>query len=97
MNFARFDRIEAGETGFVYLNPGEHIHEGLRIAAGPLDRLTGVLDDAALAEVMAASDRAAALDTLIRRTLDGGAPDNVTAILIGVREATRLDPVGSRT
>ena len=33
MNFARFDRIEAGETGFVYLNPGEHIREGLRIAA----------------------------------------------------------------
>ncbi|MFN3677746.1 MAG: PP2C family protein-serine/threonine phosphatase [Sphingomonas pseudosanguinis] len=60
------------------------------------DGLTGVLDDAALAEVMAASDRAAALDTLIRRTLDGGAPDNVTAILVGVRETTRLDPVGSR-
>lgn len=60
------------------------------------DGLTGVLDDAALAEVMAASDRAAAHDTLIRRTLDGGAPDNVTAILIGVREATRLDLAGAR-
>ena len=33
VNFARFDRIVAGETGFVYLNPGEHIREGLRIAA----------------------------------------------------------------
>lgn len=33
VNFARFDRIAAGETGFVRLNPGEHIREGLRIAA----------------------------------------------------------------
>lgn len=33
VNFARFDRIAAGDPGFVYLNPGEHVREGLRIAA----------------------------------------------------------------
>lgn len=33
VNFARFSRIADGEPGFVYLNPGEHIQEGLRIAA----------------------------------------------------------------
>ena len=33
VNFARFDRVVEGEVGFVYLNPGEHIREGLRIAA----------------------------------------------------------------
>jgi uncharacterized protein (DUF849 family) len=33
VNFARFDRIQDGDPGFVYLNPGEHISEGLRIAA----------------------------------------------------------------
>lgn len=33
MNFARFDRVREGDVGFVYLNPGDHIREGLRIAA----------------------------------------------------------------
>lgn len=33
VNFARFDRVAEGDTGFVYLNPGDHIREGLRIAA----------------------------------------------------------------
>ena len=33
VNFSRFDRIAAGETGFVYLNPEDHVREGLRIAA----------------------------------------------------------------
>ncbi|WP_375459925.1 3-keto-5-aminohexanoate cleavage protein [uncultured Enterovirga sp.] len=33
VNFTRFDRIGEGDRGFVYLNPGEHIREGLRIAA----------------------------------------------------------------
>ena len=33
VNFARFDRVRQGEAGFIYLNPGEHVREGLRIAA----------------------------------------------------------------
>ena len=33
VNFTRYDRMAEGDTGFVYLNPGEHIREGLRIAA----------------------------------------------------------------
>jgi|RhiMethySRZTD1v2_1073278.scaffolds.fasta_scaffold02636_9 3-keto-5-aminohexanoate cleavage enzyme len=33
VNFSRFDRMADGDPGFVYLNPGEHIREGLRIAA----------------------------------------------------------------
>lgn len=55
------------------------------------DGLTGVLDDAALAAILAGGDRVAALDKLIADTLRGGAPDNVTAVLVGVQETTRLD------
>jgi 3-keto-5-aminohexanoate cleavage enzyme len=33
VNFTRFDRIAGGDPGFIYLNPGEHIREGLAIAA----------------------------------------------------------------
>lgn len=33
VNFGRFDAISKGEAGFVYLNPGDHVREGLRIAA----------------------------------------------------------------
>lgn len=33
VNFARFDRFAEGDAGFVYLNPGEHVREGLRLAA----------------------------------------------------------------
>ncbi len=33
VNFTRYDRLAEGDIGFVYLNPGEHIQEGLRIAA----------------------------------------------------------------
>ena len=59
------------------------------------DGLTGVVDDAALERALLEdSDRQAALDRLIERTLAGGAPDNVTAVLVGVREATLLFPAG---
>lgn len=54
------------------------------------DGLTGVLDDAAIGRIMAAGHRQAALDALIAGALDGGAPDNVTAILVGVAEGTML-------
>ena len=33
VNFTRFDRLRQGDSGFVYHNPGDHIREGLRIAA----------------------------------------------------------------
>lgn len=33
VNIARFDRLERGDNGFVYLNPGDHVREGLQIAA----------------------------------------------------------------
>ena len=32
VNFTRFDRLQEGDPGFVYLNPGEYIREGLRLA-----------------------------------------------------------------
>ena len=32
VNFTRLDRVPEGDPGFVYLNPGEHIREGLRLA-----------------------------------------------------------------
>lgn len=38
VNFARHEALARGETGFVYLNPGDHIREGLRIAAAHLIR-----------------------------------------------------------
>lgn len=33
VNFTRYEGLAKGDVGFVYLNPGEHIREGLRIAA----------------------------------------------------------------
>ena len=33
VNFARFDRLASSDPGFLYMNPGEHIREGLRVAA----------------------------------------------------------------
>jgi uncharacterized protein (DUF849 family) len=32
VNFTRFELLGEGDAGFVYLNPGEHIREGLRLA-----------------------------------------------------------------
>jgi len=54
------------------------------------DGLTGVVDDAAIARTLNGADKRAALDTLIAAAIDGGAPDNVTAILVGVAEGTML-------
>ena len=48
------------------------------------DGLTGMLDDAALARVLSTGAREATLDALLRGALDGGAPDNVTAVLVDV-------------
>ncbi|MGY4398459.1 serine/threonine protein phosphatase PrpC [Sphingomonas sp. UYAg733] len=55
------------------------------------DGLTGQVPDVELAELLAqGSDRQATLDRLIALTLDRGAPDNVTALVVGVQEATLL-------
>jgi serine/threonine protein phosphatase PrpC len=54
------------------------------------DGLTGTVDEAAIARIMAGPDRQAALDALIAGALDAGAPDNVTAVLVGVQDATQL-------
>lgn len=58
------------------------------------DGLTGTVDEAAIARIMAGPDRQAALDALIAGALDAGAPDNVTAVLVGVHDATQLTPGG---
>lgn len=49
------------------------------------DGLTEVLDEAAIAGVLAAhSDVGATVDALVQATLEGGAPDNVTVVLVRV-------------
>ncbi len=55
------------------------------------DGLSGQVPDAALATIMTAPDQSAAIAALIDRALAGGAPDNVTAILVWAHEITRLD------
>ncbi len=51
------------------------------------DGLWGVLDDRAIVEVMAAHDGAPqdAVDALIEASLEGGGPDNVTAVVVHIR------------
>lgn len=56
------------------------------------DGLTATTDEATIAAVMALPDRQAALDRLIEGALAGGAPDNVTVVLVAVEEATALSP-----
>ena len=58
------------------------------------DGLTGKVEDAELATILASGGQQAMLDTLIDTTLERGAPDNVTAILVGVRETTMLALAG---
>jgi serine/threonine-protein phosphatase Stp1 len=55
------------------------------------DGLTGQVPDTELAELLSHNgDKQATLDQLIALTLDRGAPDNVTALVVGVQEATLL-------
>ncbi|MFV0623293.1 PP2C family protein-serine/threonine phosphatase [Sphingomonas sp. ac-8] len=68
------------------------------VAAGDLfllcsDGLTGMLDNAAIARILAEPYPQAALDALIAGALAGGAPDNVTAILVAVQEGTQRAPL----
>ncbi len=54
------------------------------------DGLTATTDEATIAEALALPDRQAALDRLVAGALAGGAPDNVTIVLVAVDEATAL-------
>lgn len=54
------------------------------------DGLTNRVSDAEIAAALAAHGHREALDSLIALTLDRGAPDNVTAVIIGVSETTQL-------
>ncbi len=54
------------------------------------DGLTNRVSDAEIAAALDGQDPQDALDRLIALTLDRGAPDNVTAIIVGVSETTQL-------
>ena len=55
------------------------------------DGLSGQVTDPELGAILALPDQSEAIEALVARALDRGAPDNVTAILVGVQETTRLD------
>jgi serine/threonine protein phosphatase PrpC len=59
------------------------------------DGLTGKVEDGEIAAILDSGDAQATLDALIATTLERGAPDNVTAILVGVGETTLLALAGS--
>ena len=59
------------------------------------DGLTGKVEDAELASILATSGgRQAAVDRLIALALARGAPDNVTVLIVTVQEATMLSLAG---
>lgn len=60
------------------------------------DGLTGPLDESEITRLADMPLEADALDGLIALTLERGAPDNVTVVLVSVSEITRL-MIGSRT
>jgi serine/threonine-protein phosphatase Stp1 len=59
----------------------------------PGDRylLCGQVADPELGAILGLPDQSEAIEALVSRALDRGAPDNVTAILVGVQETTRLE------
>jgi serine/threonine protein phosphatase PrpC len=59
------------------------------------DGLTATTDEATIAATLGLADAQAALDQLIEGALAGGAPDNVTIVVVAVDEATALS-LGSR-
>lgn len=58
------------------------------------DGLTGLVTDAELPALLAAGAGQDAADALVACALERGAPDNVTAVLVGLQEVTRLDFAG---
>jgi len=54
------------------------------------DGLTNRVSDAEIAEALNGHGHREALDWLIALTLERGAPDNVTAVIVGVSETTQL-------
>jgi len=54
------------------------------------DGLTNRVSDAEIAEALDGHGHREALDWLIALTLERGAPDNVTAVIVGVSETTQL-------
>jgi serine/threonine protein phosphatase PrpC len=58
------------------------------------DGLTGLVDDGELAALLTGAGQLM-VDALVALALERGAPDNVTAVLVGVQEATKLDFVTS--
>jgi serine/threonine protein phosphatase PrpC len=58
------------------------------------DGLTGPVGDEELADLLANGEARPTLDRLIALTLERGAPDNVTAILVRARETTLLSLTG---
>ena len=62
------------------------------------DGLTGQVQDGEIAELLALPNHRSALDQLVALTLERGAPDNVTIIIVAVNETTMLSigtPMGN--
>lgn len=60
------------------------------------DGLTGQVADKEIADILGAGTHRAALDRLIALTLERGAPDNVTVVVVAIQETTLLslnDPI----
>ncbi|MES3151745.1 PP2C family protein-serine/threonine phosphatase [Sphingomonas faeni] len=57
------------------------------------DGLSGQVTDPELTVMLALPLPSDAIEALVARALERGAPDNVTAVLVGVQETTRLDLV----
>lgn len=55
------------------------------------DGLSGQVADPELAAMLGLPAQSEAIEALVGRALDRGAPDNVTAVLVSVQETTRLD------
>lgn len=58
------------------------------------DGLSGQVADPELAAMLGMPAQSEAIEALVARALDRGAPDNVTAVLVSVQETTRLEFAG---
>jgi serine/threonine protein phosphatase PrpC len=60
------------------------------------DGLSGVLNDHEIAALLRLADSRDSVDRLITKTLERGAPDNVTTIVVATREPTLVSPAPLR-